>query len=393
VVFRRWNDGLGNYNIYRAVDSPGWPGGLLVLDFIDFEPFSESFEEMKMNLVGSLSGVPNLLGVPYYLDNFVFKTFSQALENKIYESHGVTVDALDFSSNTIDVLHDSTFINQTGTFNYNKISQIKSVILEETFEFNQGFTILSSTFSNFSYNKFSKIQNSDIDYFTYNNLISDLNSVTTGTFSFRIVSDAGSFSSQNYLNIENNLGTVFHVSSNGVNPSLSIGTNSSNSILSLGDYTNEYINLSDTGTFSFTGTQFNIVSPINIGTISSSTSSTVLVLENNLVKFREIELSPGLYNVNDINVATYSATVSNFGKDYFGVVFTQSSVTINLPSISGIITGKAVTIKDETGAASVNPITIITSGLETIDGFTQSQLAINYGSLTLIKKPSGWWII
>jgi hypothetical protein len=149
-------------------------------------------------------------------------------------------------------------------------------------------------------------------------------------------------------------------------------------------------NFNIAGTNSQTLFNLDAFGTITIATPSTSTSSNVLVLDNSEIKLRDININ---YNVYDINVMTYSATISSYGRDYFGVGLTTSPVTINLPTISGIVDGKVVTIKDETGFASINPITINTDGLDTLDGLTQSQLAINYGSISVIKKSNGWWLI
>jgi hypothetical protein len=151
-------------------------------------------------------------------------------------------------------------------------------------------------------------------------------------------------------------------------------------------------NFNIAGTNSQTLFNLDAFGKITITTPSTSTSSNVLVLDNSEIKLRDINININ-YNVYDINVMTYSATISSYGRDYFGVGYTASPVTINLPTISGIVDGKVVTIKDETGFASINPITINTDGSDTLDGVTQSQLAINYGSISVIKKSNGWWII
>ena len=162
------------------------------------------------------------------------------------------------------------------------------------------------------------------------------------------------------------------------------------------DFNFTYSNFNISGTNSQTLMNLDAYGEITIATPSISTSSTLLVLENNVIKIGTLSggsTGSSNYNVYDINVMTYSATVSNYGKDYFGVGYTASPVTINLPSITGIQDGKLVTIKDETGSASINPITINTNGSETLDGSTQSQLAIDYGSLSFVKKSNGWWFI
>lgn len=369
VVFRRWNDGSGNYTIVRAVDSPGWPSGFLVLDFKDLKSFQEGFQIMKNNKVGSMSDVPNVLSVPYYMDNFVFTTFSQAYDNDIKESHGVTVDALDFTGNEIDLIGNSKFINQSESFNYNKFKLITNSSLFGSTNYNDIIRISTTTFQNEFYgNKGVYINSSNFGSFS-NNRFDTLSSC--------------SFSISEFNNIENKSS----LSTSDYSFNYSKATNDYNI-----DFNFTYSNFNISGTNSQTLMNLNAYGEITIATPSSTTSSNVLVLDNNIIKYREINLG-GNYNIYDVNVMTYSATVSSDGRDYFGVGYTASPVTINLPTITGISNGKVVTIKDETGAASVNPITINTKASETLDGLTQSQLSINYGSLSFVKKSNGWWII
>lgn len=72
--------------------------------------------------------------------------------------------------------------------------------------------------------------------------------------------------------------------------------------------------------------------------------------------------------------------------------------TVNLPA-SATRAGAPVIIKDLTGDANTNNITIVPSGTETIDGFSASAAAANgiavvsidYGSMWLVPLTSGGW--
>jgi hypothetical protein len=367
VKFRRWNNGSGNYTVIRAIDSPGWPTGFILLDFIDLKSFEEGFQIMKNNKVGSMSDVPNALSVPYFMDNFVFTTFSQAYDNDIKEAHAVTVDALEFAGNEIDLIGNSKFINQSTTFNYNKFKNITN----------------SNLFGSSDHNNIQRISSSSISNQLYGNIGIHINSSNLGTFSnnrFNSINSC-SFSIAQFNNLEN----ITSASSSNYSYNYSKSTNDYSV-----DFNFTYSNFNIAGTNSQTLFNLDAFGTITIATPSTSTSSNFLVLDNSEIKLRDININ---YNVYDINVMTYSATISSYGRDYFGVGLTTSPVTINLPTISGIVDGKVVTIKDETGFASINPITINTDGLDTLDGLTQSQLAINYGSISVIKKSNGWWII
>lgn len=425
VKFRRWNDGSGNYTIIRAIDSPGWPSGFILLDFIDLKSFEEGFQIMKNNKVGSMSDVPNALSVPYFMDNFVFSTFSQAYDNDIKESHGVTIDALEFAGNEIDLIGNSKFINQSATFNYNKFKNITNSNLFGLSDHNSIQRISSSNISNELYGNIGiHINSSNLGTFS-NNRFNSINSCSFSVAEFNNIENISATSSLNYSYNYSKSTNDYSVDFNFTYSNFNISGTNSQTLFNIDAFSNfdvnlifTYSNFNIAGTnsqllnFNNDGFQFNITSTnsnfniagtnsqallnidafgtITIATPSTSTSSNVLVLDNSEIKLRDININ---YNVYDINVMTYSATISSYGRDYLGVGLTTSPVTINLPSISGIIDGKVVTIKDETGFASINPITINTDGSDTLDGLTQSQLAINYGSISVIKKSNGWWLI
>lgn len=113
----------------------------------------------------------------------------------------------------------------------------------------------------------------------------------------------------------------------------------------------------------------------------------------------------------DINVssATGNVTVSTVGQFATTTVTTNSSslsatntyvgvnfagaVTINLPSGSSVVQGKYMLIKDESGNASTNNITVLANGTDKIDGQSSAILALNYGSITVIWNTNHWSII
>jgi len=71
-------------------------------------------------------------------------------------------------------------------------------------------------------------------------------------------------------------------------------------------------------------------------------------------------------------------------------VDTSAPRIINLPT-GASRGGKALEIKDITGNANANNITINPSGAETIDGLAPMLIDINYGGVTLYPKPAGGW--
>lgn len=57
------------------------------------------------------------------------------------------------------------------------------------------------------------------------------------------------------------------------------------------------------------------------------------------------------------------------------------------------ITGTVYYLKDGTGDASTNPITITPNGAETIDDAATATINTNYGALTLVYTGAKWEII
>jgi hypothetical protein len=97
------------------------------------------------------------------------------------------------------------------------------------------------------------------------------------------------------------------------------------------------------------------------------------------------------YQTSAINSSSQSISLtSQYGPEYFGVS-SSSTTYIYLPT--NVVVGKTITVKDESGKASSHPIYIVAFSGETIDNHTDAQLAINYGSLTMIRRNNNWWII
>jgi len=87
------------------------------------------------------------------------------------------------------------------------------------------------------------------------------------------------------------------------------------------------------------------------------------------------------------NVIT--ATTSNY---YIGVDSTLAAKTVNLPAASSCGSGFTLKIKDESGTAATNNVTIDADASETIDGLLTAVLAANYGALELVCNGSNWFI-
>jgi len=95
----------------------------------------------------------------------------------------------------------------------------------------------------------------------------------------------------------------------------------------------------------------------------------------------------------------FSRTVAGFptyyatNKDYIvAVTNTSAPSTIYLPSLSSMNDGACIIIKDETGLASANNITINRSSTNTIEGATSIVINNNYGVVVLYKASASMWV-
>lgn len=96
-------------------------------------------------------------------------------------------------------------------------------------------------------------------------------------------------------------------------------------------------------------------------------------------------------------VADYIATAVNYTilalDDVIGVTDTTAPRTITLPAIANVQVGRKFEIKDISGAAGTNNITVDANGSETIDGSLTSVINNNYGSLVIMNNGTSWSIL
>lgn len=83
-------------------------------------------------------------------------------------------------------------------------------------------------------------------------------------------------------------------------------------------------------------------------------------------------------------------TQANF---YIGVTDTSAARTITLPPVATVAEGTVYIIKDESGNASVNNITVDGNGAETIDLAPNQTINTNNGRLSVIVRNGAWFII
>lgn len=101
----------------------------------------------------------------------------------------------------------------------------------------------------------------------------------------------------------------------------------------------------------------------------------------------------GLYGtVLFATVATAVDYVALPADEYIGVTDTSVARTITLPTVVGLTDGKIYKIKDESGGAATNNITVTPQLGEFIDGAASSPINLDYGAMEIILRNGAWWI-
>lgn len=124
--------------------------------------------------------------------------------------------------------------------------------------------------------------------------------------------------------------------------------------------------------------------------VKGTLSAGVIIRKiNAATKINKVTGNIGLGDgVNRIATATsYTALVSD---DVIAVTSTASARTISLPAIANVPIGKIYTVKDESGAAGTNNITIDPNSSETIDGASTKVISSNYGSSRFYSNGTQW---
>ena len=101
---------------------------------------------------------------------------------------------------------------------------------------------------------------------------------------------------------------------------------------------------------------------------------------------------PPLRSVLDAYVNITAAAYNAKAGDRMIEVNRAGAVTITLPTAQ-LRAGRSYTIKDESGAAATNNITVATEGSETIDGSATDTISDNYGSKTYYSDGTNWFTV
>lgn len=76
---------------------------------------------------------------------------------------------------------------------------------------------------------------------------------------------------------------------------------------------------------------------------------------------------------------------------YVGVTDTSAPRTITLPALASVPLWVEYIVKDESGGAGANNITIDGDGAETIDGAATKVINSNYGVFRLLRGATAWF--
>lgn len=101
---------------------------------------------------------------------------------------------------------------------------------------------------------------------------------------------------------------------------------------------------------------------------------------------------PPLRPVLEAYVAVTGATYTAKAGDRVIGVNRAGVVTVTLPTAQ-LRPGRIYTVKDESGAAAANNITVATEGSETIDGAATDTIADNYGAKAYYSDGSNWFTV
>ena len=154
-------------------------------------------------------------------------------------------------------------------------------------------------------------------------------------------------------------------------------------------------NNGEINTLASTGAGVSLVAPkVGVALQTKSLTAGANVSVNDLGSSVEITATTGqgFEDRAGINAASYTVGGTT---SYVGVRNTSIPVTIDLTGILAGVSnsGRKITIKDESGGAAGNAITV-TAGVLNIDGVgTPYSINTNYGSVTMVFDGNDWYII
>lgn len=301
---------------------------------------------------------------------------------------------------------------------YSNVANLRGIFssLPSSLNFNNQVQLFGDGFA-----IFSLTNNFTTSNVIYNNIIFNLQGSNTITFSnCKLINCTFNFNTNsNTINLNGSSivvdGSTFNYSgsSNTVNLSGTINFTNNNikvlistifPILSISDGTNGSINNNFFVRGSNTITSYILAPAIYTNGIVSIIenyfdSSTIDGSDQNLVKnlpstwiYNNNLNTPPTVGVHVLNLlTTYTVNVN----DHIILLYINAPITINLPSIVLSPPGRILIIKDASGTANVNTITLHRANItEKIENFTADfTYNVPFGSLTLVTNNGGWFIV
>lgn len=118
-----------------------------------------------------------------------------------------------------------------------------------------------------------------------------------------------------------------------------------------------------------------------------SPGDTVLTRKTHYVIGQESPHFSGIFYPWEEITATSTTAAGGY---FFGVTNTSSAYTLTLASRM-LKRGRVLVVKDQSGGANSNNITIATEGSETIDGSGTASITSNYGATRLYSDGTNWF--
>lgn len=138
-----------------------------------------------------------------------------------------------------------------------------------------------------------------------------------------------------------------------------------------------YSFLGTTGAFVARWISAKVVGPISGGSVMGLTPDGQLVTAGRKINRRAVAAN----------------TTITLQDEYIGVTDTTAARTITLLAASTAGSGAVYSVKDESGAAATNNITLARAGSDLIEGATSKVINTNYGSAKLMSTGTAWVVL
>jgi hypothetical protein len=129
----------------------------------------------------------------------------------------------------------------------------------------------------------------------------------------------------------------------------------------------------------------------NVG-IGTSALQTAFAVTNGNVGIGTWTASSGLQILRSFAVyrSATAASVTSASQTIIGVTSTAATRTITLAT-ADTVAGRVIIVKDESGGAGTNNITVTTQGGQTIDGAASITISSNYGVVRVYSDGTNWF--